>query len=95
MKLLITISLLLILSAITFGQGRGIELTRDNPSTLVSTNSANYTIFGFKLGMTRPEAQKVLATHKLLAGQQDAFNLQESTCPTEHHGDRRARRSCI
>jgi len=74
MKRLITISLLLILSAITLGQGRGIELTRDNPSTLTSTNSASYTIFGFKLGMSRPEAQKVLATHKMLVGQQDAFN---------------------
>src|SRR5260370_794603 len=74
MKLLITISLLLILSAITLGQGRGIELTRDNPTTLISTNTAGCTIFGFKLGMSRPEAQRVLATHKMLEGQQDAFN---------------------
>jgi hypothetical protein len=74
MKLLITISLLLILSVITVGQGRGIELTKDNPSTLISTNSASYTIFGFKLGMSRPEAQKILAQHKTLVGQQDAFN---------------------
>ena len=74
MKLLITISSLLILSMITFGQAGGIELTKDNPSTLISTNSAGYTIFGFKLGMSRPEAQKVLAQHKTLVGQQDAFN---------------------
>ena len=64
----------LILSAFTFGQGRGIELTKDNPATLIATNSASYTIFGFKLGMSRPEARKVLATNKLLVGQQDAFN---------------------
>ena len=74
MKLLITISLLLILSVITFGQGRGIELTKDNPSTLISTNSAGYTIFGFRLGMSRPEVQRVLAQHKMLSGDQDAFN---------------------
>jgi hypothetical protein len=74
MKLLTTVSLLLILAVITFAQGRGIELRKDNPSTLISTNSANYTIFGFKLGMSRPEAQKVLVQHKTLVGQQDAFN---------------------
>jgi len=74
MKLFITISLLLILSVITFGQGRGIELTKDNPSTLISTNSAGYTIFGFRLGMSRPEVQRVLAQHKMLSGDQDAFN---------------------
>ena len=74
MKLLITISLLLILAVNTFGQERGIELTGDNPSTLISTNSASYTIFDFKLDMSRPEAQRVLAQHKMLSGQQDAFN---------------------
>ena len=74
MKLLITVFLLLILSAIALGQGGGIELTKDNPSTLISTNSAGYTIFGFQLGMTRPEVQKVLATHKMLSGRQDSFN---------------------
>jgi hypothetical protein len=74
MKLLITISLLLILSTIPFGQGRGIELTTDNPATLISTNSAAYTIFGFRLGMSRPEAQRILAQRMSLVGERDEFN---------------------
>jgi len=74
MKLLITISLLLILAGVTFGQGHGIELTKDNPATLISTNSAAYTIFGFRLGMSRPEAQRILARQKLLVGERDEFN---------------------
>src|ERR1700737_5024933 len=74
MKLVATVFLLLILSVVALGQGRGFELTKDNPSTLISTNSASYTVFGFRLGMSQPEAQRVLAQHKMLSGQQDAFN---------------------
>jgi hypothetical protein len=77
MKLLITLFWLFILPVMIYEQARTnqtVEFTRDNPSTLISTNSSDYTILGFKLGMSPAEAQRILAQHRMLVGEQDQFN---------------------
>jgi hypothetical protein len=77
MKLLITLLVLLMLPVMTYEQAQPnqiIELTRDNPATLISTNSSNYSIFGLKLGMSPAEVQRVLSQHKMLVGARDQFN---------------------
>lgn len=42
-------------------QPKAIELTKDNPSTLRNTDSKDYSILGLRLGMTRKEAERILA----------------------------------
>lgn len=37
-----------------------IELTMDNPETLIGTNSKDYSICGIRLGMSRQEVEKIL-----------------------------------
>lgn len=51
-----------------------IELTRDNPTSLIGTNSSTYRIFGFRLGMQRKEAEKMLKGSKQLIGETDDYN---------------------
>jgi hypothetical protein len=51
-----------------------VELTKDNPSTLIATDSKDYTIYGLRLGLTRQEAEKILAASDVLKGVQDDFN---------------------
>jgi hypothetical protein len=74
MKTLITVVLLFIMSTTAAAQRAEIELTRDNPDTLISTNSAQYRVFGFRLGMSHPEAERNLARQKLLLGENDSLN---------------------
>jgi hypothetical protein len=74
MKVLVAVFFLLILPVTSYGQARTkqtIELTRDNPSTLISTNSSAYTIFGFRLGMSPTQARKVLRRNKMLVAERD------------------------
>ena len=74
MKLLIAIFVLLIVPVTAYGQARtkpAIELTRDSPSTLISTNSSDYTVFGLKLGMSPTQARRVLKQNKRLVGVRD------------------------
>lgn len=51
-----------------------IELTQDNPRTLISTKSQDYTIQGLRLGITHSKAWKVLAKMSSPIGFQDPYN---------------------
>lgn len=69
MKLLIGIFVLLVLPVTAYDQARtnfAIELTRDSPATLISTNSSNFTVFGLRLGMSQAQARRVLRHNKML-----------------------------
>lgn len=77
MRHIIQLSFLLIFFVIAVAnaeQNTIIELTRDNPSTLISTNSRGYSICGIRLGMSRAEAQKILDGLDFLIGVKDGGN---------------------
>jgi hypothetical protein len=50
------------------------ELTKDNPETLIGTNSSGYSISGFKLGITHDEAWQILEKNNSLIGVKDQYN---------------------
>ena len=51
-----------------------IELTTDNPETLIGTTSDRLTIYGLRLGMTQEEAWQVLQNHDSLVAEKDPQN---------------------
>lgn len=51
-----------------------IELTKDDPPTLIHTNSKNYVINGLRLGMTHDEAWEILNKSDSLIGLKDVYN---------------------
>jgi len=65
---------LLAVSSAVSEQADAIELTRDNPRTLISTKSIDYTIHGLRLGITHSQAWDILAKTNSLMGLKDVFN---------------------
>lgn len=53
-----------------------IELTTDNPSTLIDTNSKDYTIGGLRLGMSHDQAWRVLEASTIFIGERDWGNSE-------------------
>jgi hypothetical protein len=51
-----------------------IELTKDNPESLIGAMSDSFTIYGVKLGMSQEEAWQVLQTRDGLIAEQDPQN---------------------
>lgn len=54
-----------------------IELTRDNPQTIIYENSQNMSILGFKIGLTRDEAWDVINKNKEISGAFNPFNKSD------------------
>ncbi len=52
-----------------------IDVTLDNPSSLISTEPKSIVVKGIRLGMTRQEVAKVLSTSEELMGVEDENNL--------------------
>lgn len=50
-----------------------IEFTKDNPETLIGTNSDNYTVFGLRRGMTHEQAWQIINASDKLRGEKDRF----------------------
>ncbi len=74
MKLLTKTTNLLLLILILPYQLLAFELTKDNPKTLIGTNSSEYTINGIKLGMTHNQARYQLQKNISLIGVKDKNN---------------------
>lgn len=77
MKNIIRLSFLLIFlltSVCAAEQNTVIELTRDNPKTLIGTNSRDYSICGIRLGMSRAEVERILKGLDFLIGEADGGN---------------------
>ncbi len=63
-------------SVVPLSNAGAIELTTDNPSTLIGTNSKNYSIGGLRLGMSHDEAWRVLEASPILTGKRDSGNSE-------------------
>lgn len=76
MKIITTLLCLLFLVAgpAFAGQVDEIDLSKDNPSTLIHTRSTDYTIQGFQLGLTHDQAWEILENNSLFLGEIDAAN---------------------
>ena len=76
MKTIRTLLCLLFLVAVPVyaGQADTIDLSKDNPNTLIHTRSTDYTIQGFQLGLTHGQAWKILENNNLLLGERDGAN---------------------
>ena len=77
MKQLIAITCLCFLSVVSSHSGQSasiIELTKDNPKTLISTKSKDYTIHGLRLGITHSQAWEILGKKSSLMGFKDNYN---------------------
>lgn len=67
----------ILLMAITLalsGQAVAFELTKDNPETLIGSKSNNYSISGFRLGITHDQAWRILKENNSLIGVKDGAN---------------------
>lgn len=53
---------------------QAIELTTDNPETLITTRAADYSVFGLSLGMTQREALKVIKKNGSIVAERDKYN---------------------
>lgn len=51
-----------------------IDLNIDNPSTLIGTNSINYKICGFRLGLSHDQAWEIIKRNNLILGEIDEAN---------------------
>ena len=51
-----------------------IDLSNDNPNTLIGTKSNDYSIYGFRLGLTHDQVWQMLAKTHSLIGEKDRFN---------------------
>ena len=67
---LLVLSIMLVFS----GQAAAFELTKDNPETLVGTNSSDYSISGIKLCITHDQAWQILKKNNSLIGVKDQDN---------------------
>lgn len=68
---------LLILIVLSFNgcsPNKSIELTKNNPSTLIGKNSKDFTVFGVKLGMTHQEAKASLGQDGRTVVEVDEYN---------------------
>jgi hypothetical protein len=66
--------LLLILGPSYAGQRASIDLSRDNPITLIGTKSKDYLILGFRLGLTHEEVWNILDKNNFYLGEKDFAN---------------------
>jgi len=66
--------LIIIFFIFFYSNAFAIEITKDNPKTLINTKGANYTIYGLKLGMTHEQAWDKLKNISFLKGKEDEFN---------------------
>lgn len=69
-NLFIFIVLLFALNNLTYA----IELTKDNPDTLIGKNSKEFSVFGVKLGMSHKQAESALQKDGRLFAKVDKFN---------------------
>lgn len=51
-----------------------LELTQDNPATIISAKSEDMSIYGLRLGMTHEQAWSLLRENNLLVGEIDDAN---------------------
>ena len=51
-----------------------IDLTKDNPETLIGTKSIDYNIYGLRLGLTHDQVWQILKEKKSLMGVKDEYN---------------------
>ena len=77
MKWIETIFCLLFLMAVPAysGQAVAIDLGKDNPNTLLGTKSTDYSIYGFRLGLTHEQTWKMLEKKNSFLGEKDDANL--------------------
>lgn len=69
-------SLILAITLLLHSQVFAFELTKDNPKSLIGTNSSKYTIAGIKLGITHDDAWKLLKENDSLVGIKDTRNSE-------------------
>jgi hypothetical protein len=68
------ISVFLLLSVIFTNQAIALELTQDNPATIISAKSEDMSIYGLRLGMTHEQAWSILKESNLIVGEIDDAN---------------------
>jgi hypothetical protein len=74
MKMVCLSFVIIIVASAMCGSAGAIELTQDNPRTIISTKSKDYTIQGLRLGITHNEAWGLLAKISSLIGFHDPLN---------------------
>ncbi len=71
---IITYLLFVFVASAYCARADALELTKDNPKTLVSTRSPDYTIHGLRLGITHSQAWEILGKTSSLMGFKDDRN---------------------
>lgn len=74
MKWLTTIIFLITIPSAYSGQAVVIDLTKDNPNTLLGRTSKDYTIYGLRLGLTHEQAWQNIEKTRSLMGVKDNDN---------------------
>ncbi len=62
------------------GQAVAIGLGKDNPDTLIGTKSTDYSIGGFRLGLTHKQTWRMLEKSNLFPGERSSTNPSLYLC---------------
>jgi hypothetical protein len=66
MKCLASICILITIPLAYSEQATALDLTKDNPKTLIGTNSKDYSIYDFRLGLTHEQAWQAINKNSLI-----------------------------